>query len=110
MKIQIKVNPTNVCELMVHPVAYLVYFVDFFLETLQFLNESTDGHVPGAIYVHSQEGRPKSITKTVNILRLDPYVDAEFTQPRDNIRARPVVPSISVSRKLPAINLCCVFH
>ena len=37
---------------------HLIYFVDLLLETLQFLNESADGHVPGSIYVHSQEGRP----------------------------------------------------
>ena len=36
--------------------AHLVDFPNLLLEALQFLNESADGHVPGAIYVHTQEG------------------------------------------------------
>ena len=83
----------------------LVYFVDLLLETLQFLNESADGHVPGSIYVHSQEGRPIGGMPSYfgpEVARFDARLNAGFTQPRAKALLKHVS-SITVLRKLPAI-------
>ena len=85
---------------------HLVYFVDLLLETLQFLNESADGHVPGSIYVHSQEGRPIGGIPSYfgpEVARFVAYINTGFTQPRAKNLQLKHVSSIRVLRKLPAI-------